>query len=352
MIGESSLPIGDPDALMAYANVELFEPRPPSFHKKPKQPVGIRASELQALQFPPIKYVIPGYIVEGLTIFAGRPKLGKSWCCLDWGGAVASGGVAFGSIQCEEGDVLYLALEDNQRRLKSRLEKVLPVGEWPNRLTFWTECKRLDRGGLDAIRNWIIEAKQPRLVMIDVIAGVRPDKRGNETLYGADYRAIEGLHGLARDHGLAIVVVTHVRKMDADDPLDTVSGTLGFTGAADSVLVLNRDSQGVTLYGRGRDIEEIETAVQFDRDLCRWSILGQADDVRRSDERQQIIEALGDSPKPTGPAEIAKGTGMKAGNIRKLLTKMATAGEIKKVGYGKYSLNTPDHTDHTGHTYE
>jgi len=112
MIGESSLPIGDPDALMAYANVELFEPRPPSFHKKPKQPVGIRASELQALQFPPIKYVIPGYIVEGLTIFAGRPKLGKSWCCLDWGGAVASGGVAFGSIQCEEGDVLYLALVD------------------------------------------------------------------------------------------------------------------------------------------------------------------------------------------------------------------------------------------------
>jgi hypothetical protein len=62
--------------------------------------------------------------------------------------------------------------------------------------------------------------------------------------------------------------------MDADDPLDTVSGTLGFTGAADSVLVLNRDSQGVTFYGRGRDIEEIETAVQFDRELCRWNILG------------------------------------------------------------------------------
>lgn len=205
---------------------------------------------------------------------------------------------------------------------------------------------------LNAIRNWIIEAKQPRLVIIDVFARVRPDKRGNETQYDADYRAIEGLHGLARDYGLAIVVVTHVRKMDAEDPLDTVSGTLGFTGAADSVLVLNRDSQGVTLYGRGRDIEEIETAVQFDRDHCRWNILGQAADVRRSDERQQIIESLGDSTKPTGPTEIAKGTGMKAGNIRQLLTKMATAGEIKKVGYGKYSLNTPDHTDHTGDTHE
>ena len=58
--------------------------------------------------------------------------------------------------------------------------------------------------------------------------------------------------------------------MDAEDPLDTVSGTLGFTGAADTVLVLNRDGQGVTLYGRGRDIEEIESAMRFEPDLCRW----------------------------------------------------------------------------------
>lgn len=147
MISHSALPIGDPEALMAFANVEQLAPPPTTLPKKLNQPVGIRASELQSLQFPPIKYVIPDYVAEGLTIFAGRPKLGKSWCCLDWGGAVASGGVAFGSIQCEEGDVLYLALEDNQRRLKSRLEKVFPTGDWPDRLTFWTECDRLDRGG-------------------------------------------------------------------------------------------------------------------------------------------------------------------------------------------------------------
>ena len=138
--------------------------------------------------------------------------------------------------------------------------------------------------------------------------------------------------------------------MDADDPLDTVSGTLGFTGAADSVLVLNRDSQGVTLYGRGRDIEEIETAVKFDQILCRWNILGEAADVRRSDERRQIIEALENANEPVGPKEIAMETGMKPGSIRQLLIKMATAGEIEKVRYGKYSLNTPGNTDHTGNT--
>ena len=352
MTSDSVLPISDPDALLRFAMIERMEPQPATPPIKPKHPVGIRASELQALEFPPIKYVIPGYVAEGLTIFAGRPKLGKSWCCLDWGGAVASGGLAFGSVNCEAGDVLYLALEDNRRRLKSRLEKVLPTGDWPDRLTFWTECERLDRGGLDAIRNWIIETPQPRLVMIDVFARVRPDKRGNETQYDADYRAIEGLHGLARDYGLAIVVVTHVRKMDAEDPLDTVSGTLGFTGAADSVLVLNRDGQGVTLYGRGRDIEEIETAVQFDKILCRWKILGQAADVRQSDERRQIIEALENTTEPIGPAEIVKETGMKPGNIRQLLSKMATAGEIEKVRHGKYKPISPGDTGDTGDIYD
>ena len=42
-------------------------------------------------------------------------------------------------------------------------------------------------------------------------------------------------------------------------------------GAADAVLVLSRDAKGTTLYGRGRDIEEIETAMRFDGG--RWSVL-------------------------------------------------------------------------------
>ena len=85
----------------------------------------ISAADLQGKKFPPIKYVIPGYIAEGLTLFAGRPKLGKSWACMDWSCAVASGGNAFGDIECETGDVLYLALEDNERRLQDRLKKLL-----------------------------------------------------------------------------------------------------------------------------------------------------------------------------------------------------------------------------------
>ena len=77
-------------------------------------------------ELPPIRYVVPGIIAEGLTLLAGKSKIGKSWLILGTAIAVATGGYALGSIKVDEGDVLYLALEDNERRLQSRLKKLLP----------------------------------------------------------------------------------------------------------------------------------------------------------------------------------------------------------------------------------
>src|SRR5262245_10961863 len=83
------------------------------------------AAQLQSMRFPPISWVVRPYIAEGVTILAGKPKLGKSWLALDWAIAVARGGFAMGEIECAVGDVLYLALEDNQRRLQGRIKKLI-----------------------------------------------------------------------------------------------------------------------------------------------------------------------------------------------------------------------------------
>ena len=72
-----------------------------------------------------------------------------------------------------------------------------------------------------------------------------------------------------------------------------MSGTRGLTGAADSVLVLRRDhgSQQPVLYGRGRDLEEVETALQFDKETGAWSIIGAAWQVADTAERREIQAA-------------------------------------------------------------
>ena len=247
------------------------------------------AASLRMKKFDPIRYIVPGYIAEGCTLLAGRPKLGKSWLMLDVGLAVAGGRYCLGDTKCEQGDVLYLALEDNERRLQSRITKILGTlgSEWPEQFQYATEWPRANAGGLDAIRDWIKAAKNPRLVVVDVLAMFKPASGNRDNQYEADYHAIKGLQAIASEFQIAIVIVHHTRKSGSDvDPFrKDVSGTLGLSGAADTCIILDRDGSGATLYGRGRDVEEIEAAVEFDRNTCRWRILGAASDVRRTDER-------------------------------------------------------------------
>jgi hypothetical protein len=299
----------------------------------------ITAAGLQRKTFPELVYVVPGLIAEGLTILAGRPKLGKSWLALDVCLGVASGSGVLGNVKPAQGDVLYCALEDTQRRLQRRIDRLIsPVsGTWPERLTVTTQWRRLDAGGVEDIAAWVgsENVSSPRLVVLDTLAGVRPARAAGEQLYDSDYRALIDLHRLAGERSMAVLVLHHTRKLDADDPLDTVSGTLGLAGCADTVLVLARSSQGATLYVRGRDIEEAERAITWDAAACRWTLGGDAAELQRSQGRKAILGALSGGGEMS-PQDIAAATGIKDEATRQLLGRMVADGELIKAGRGRY----------------
>ncbi|MBB4067421.1 AAA family ATPase [Gellertiella hungarica] len=298
----------------------------------------ISAEALLGMEFPPVSYVVDGYIAEGLTILAGRPKLGKSWMALGFAVAVATGGQALG-VDCEPGEVLYLALEDNRRRLKERLEVVLyPPASRPDmsRLSLVTEAAKIGGGLVEFLDEWRKAAEQPKLVIIDTLSMVRPPKKSNQDSYAADYDAISPLQKWAGEHGVAVVVVHHVRKAEAEDPLEAVSGTNGLTGAADTIMVLNRNTDGPKLYGRGRDIEEIEKALRFDKG--RWEVLGDADEVKRSDQRRSVLRVLEEAERALSPDDISKEIGMKVNNVNQQLRALIKSGDAEKAGYGQYKV--------------
>ena len=288
------------------------------------------------MTFPPVAFCVPDLIPEGLTLIAGKPKIGKSWIALEICIAVAAGRICLGERKPVQGEVLYAAMEDNPRRLQRRIDKLLTSfgPEWPAALTLAHTWQRLDKGGVTDVAAWIDQAANPRLIVLDTLAGVKPIK--TQQGYTEDYESLAALHRLANDRGVSIVVLHHTRKMEADDPVDTVSGTLGLAGCADSVLVLNRSSKGTTLYVRGRDIEEAEHAITFDKHSCRWTILGSAADVHRSNERGRILAALEEASEPMGPSDIAGATGMAANNVKQLLHKMMKDGEVRKADRGHY----------------
>jgi hypothetical protein len=307
------------------------------------------ADALQTETFPPLTYLLPGLLPEGLCLFVSRPKLGKSWLALDIAIATAEGRFVLGELKPQAtGEVLYLALEDGKRRLQRRLTKLLPTfnGKWPAGLTFATEWPRSDAGGLADIEGWIADQiekeKKPRLVVVDTLALFRKLVSGKQA-YQEDYVAVAELQKLASKYNLTIIVVHHDRKSGADDVFDTVSGTLGLTGAADTIAILRRESGAVTLHVRGRDIEEAEKALQFNKATCRWTMLGEAADIRRSDERARVLSALNDAGEPLPISEIVSLANLVNRNAAdQLLHRMALDGDVVRIKRGLYGLPVSD----------
>jgi hypothetical protein len=303
---------------------------------------GHMATELWAMNFPPIKWAVPVYIAEGLTLLAGAPKRGKSWLCLDLCCSVASGGFTLGDQHCEQGDVLYCALEDSPRRMKSRLQTVCQLREHaPARLTIWfgKDMARLGNGCEEALEQWLDSVEKPRLIVIDTLNYIRPDRIRDEDPYSYDYRSATTLQRIAGERGIAIILVHHTRKSAADDYLESISGTNGLTGGCDAVLVLDRQGDGSTVMkGRGRDIEEFEVAMKFEKDNCRWHVLGDAVEARQSDVRARILKHMREAGWLLTAGEIASQTGLRKNTVEVNLFRMFKAGDVCKVGRGKYGL--------------
>jgi hypothetical protein len=114
---------------------------------------------------------------------------------------------------------------------------------------------------------------------------------------------------------------------------------LALTGAADTILILKRQAGNVTLHARGRDIEEKETACQFDKNTCRWRLLGEAESVYSSGERMSVTAALMEADaEGLHISEIMAATQRSDRNaIDQLLYKMQRDGEVVRVKRGQYA---------------
>lgn len=294
------------------------------------------AADLMATAFPDPRWAVQPILAEGVTLVAGQPKVGKSWLVGGLSIAVASGGRALGEFDCDQGEVLYLALEDTPRRMKDRLGKMLGGDPPPRPLTVAFEW---DTGRVD---EWLTR-RNKRLLIIDVLARIRPLTPPGAQAYEQDYAVMRRIKALADEHDLAVVAVHHTRKMASADFLGEVSGTNGLAGGADAVMVLKR-TRGETsgeLHLTGRDVAEVEYALTFDADLGLWTKLpGRPADYNLSDTRALILRYLHDHP-GSRPAQVADGIGQDRANVRQALRRMADAGQVDDLGKGLYTPVTP-----------
>lgn len=254
----------------------------------------ISAADLQGKDIPPVRWVVENLIPAGLNILASPPKYGKSWAVLDLGLAVTAGGrfLGYRTNPCE---VLYLALEDSERRLKSRMAKLLAGRSAPDGFHFATAAHDMDNGLFDELEGFMRDHPKTGLIVIDTFQRVRGAVRGKEGAYAADYREAGGLKAFADSHGVALLLVHHLRKLaDDSDPFNRISGTNGLMGAADTALVLTKEKRGdenATLSIVGRDVESGDKVLRFNKGSCRWESLGDADRFAQQRARMEYQES-------------------------------------------------------------
>ena len=313
-------------------------PTPSGDTAPPSLPAIFSLQDLLSWDLPPVRWAVPDILPEGLTLLAGKPKLGKSWLALSTALAIAAGGVALGKQPVQQGEVLYLALEDNARRLQARSRQLLTsMTGVPHGIDFALSWPRLNEGGVECLEAYLKEHPQVRLVVIDTWAKVAPRATNRQSSqYAGDYEALTPLKTLADTYHVSILAVHHLRKMGSTDVLDEITGSIGITGAVDGTLILKRDrgQQKATLFVTGRDVEhEQHLALSFDPSTALWTLVGTAEEVCRSKERQAILTVLKEQlPGGLSPREVALALEKNYHTTRTLLRKMEEAGDIISTG--------------------
>lgn len=253
----------------------------------------ISAGDLQQKDLPPVRWIMQDIIPAGLTILASPPKFGKSWAAIALCLATAAGD-RFLAHRCYRSGALYLALEDGERRLKSRLEKLLNGRPAPPGFDFATMAPTLSTGLIGVLDRYIAQHPNTGLIIVDTLQKVR-DVGGSKDIYGKDYADVGVLKKFADTHNIAVVLIHHLRKAgDDSDPFARISGTTGISGAADTMLVLTKEKRGddtATLNITGRDVEMQELVLRFNKTTCLWENLGDADDFAAQQARREYADS-------------------------------------------------------------
>lgn len=298
--------------------------------------------ELLTRDWPETPWLVNGLIPQGLILLAGKAKLGKSWLCLQLAQAVATGGMFLG-VQVDQAPVLYLALEDNPRRIAQRA-KMQGWGVGRGRCDFvhldavrdlYPLCKR----SADRLAE-VIEASGYKLIVIDTLSRLY---KGDQNDVGAATEALSSLQAVAMRTGAAVILVDHHNKVKQnEETLDPVTDVLGSTGkgaVADAIMGLYRieGRPGAILALTGRDVEDKRMALVFDKDTYTWQDTGMGyATLKLSDNRRAALDVVAGMGQATCQ-EVADALDKPKSNVYRTLKDLVTEGFLTREG-DNYSL--------------
>ena len=184
-----------------------------------------------------------------------------------------STGKSLWGFDVKQGTVLYLALEDDYRRLQERFYRMFG-DESTDDLFIAVNAGQLGNGLDEQLNRFVNEHTNTKLIIIDTLQKVR-EFGGDKYSYSNDYEVITRLKKFADNFGVCLLLVHHTRKQQADDKFDMISGTNGLLGAADGAFMLQKEkrtSNNAVLEISGRDQQDQKLYLERDTEKLLWNL--------------------------------------------------------------------------------
>ena len=329
---------------------------------------------LSAVEPEEVSWLWPSWLALGkLALVDGDPGLGKSAMTLDLAARVSAGKAFPDGAGCEAGGVVLLSAEDGLAdTIRPRLDaagadtsKILSLATVPDEdghdrlLSIPEDLGLIEKG---------IRRVGARLVVVDplmaFLSGNTNSHRDQDVR-----RALAPLAGLAERTGAAVLVVRHLNKAAANNPLYRGGGSIGIIGAARMAFVVGKDPQDEdrrVLASTKNNLAMPPTSLMFsleeaeggavrvdwlgDTDVSAKDLLATPQDQEHADARSEAVEFLSDvlANGPVPSTEIiqdAEDAGIAEKTLRrakKLLGVVAyREGESDRRGAGRWLWKLP-----------
>jgi hypothetical protein len=178
--------------------------------------------------------------LSAVSLLAGREGLGKSTTMIELAALLTRGKLA-GDLYGEPHGAIFASAEDSAE--STLLPRFMAAGADLDRIGLveaHDEMLTLPRDTY-ALAQMAVTAEAKLIVLDPVVSFLPGDVNAHRDQHVR--RVLAPLAEIAEEHRLAIVAVIHLNKGDTTDVLARVSGSVGFTAAARSVLVFGRDPE-------------------------------------------------------------------------------------------------------------
>ena len=273
-----------------------------------------------------LDWLVDGWMaVGGTSTVVAKPKVGKSTFARNLSLSVARGSEFLGR-RTEQGPVIYLALEETERRVRDQFRRIGGTGEEPIYIYVGKTPAQLFEEILPHMKSI-----QPKLLVLDPL--FRAVRVKDSSAYAEVTNALDPILRLAASTGCHVLAPHHAGKQ-AREAVDSALGSTAIAGTFDSIFVLNRSDDTRTIEVVLREGDPIpRTVLSMDTETERISLGGSVEEHTSIKIREEILDVVNDSWLERTEIEDAVEGSTRA--IRSALKELVAENKVAREGLGR-----------------